>query len=69
MSFATLERAILTAAQMELKNPRLKKSEILEWSTSEEGVRKNAGADEVVFYVVDPGVFIAVKQSHDRRGA
>jgi hypothetical protein len=63
MSMATLERAILAGAQTVLKNPRLKKKDILEWNSGD--IKAQEG--EVVIYVGDPGVYVAVNKKHDKR--
>jgi hypothetical protein len=69
MSIATLEQAIVAAAQIELNNPKLRIKDIIEWSTSEKAVRKNAQEYEVVVHIPDPGVWIAVLKSADKREA
>jgi hypothetical protein len=68
MSMATLERAILASAKTLLKNPKLKMSDIMEWSTSEEQVRGNLATGEKCYFVPDPGVCIAVKADLDKSG-
>lgn len=67
MSMATLERAVLAGAKLVLKNPKLKKGDIMEWSTSEEQVKKNLADDEVAVHVPDPGVWVAVGKTYDKR--
>ena len=63
MSMATLERAILAAARGVFKNPKLRNKDIMEWRSA---VIKPE-ADEVVEYVPDPGVWVAIKKAHDKR--
>lgn len=63
MSMATLERAVLSGAQSVLHNPKLKKKDILEWSTGD----VKAGDGEVVVYVSDPGCNVCVKKEFDKR--
>jgi hypothetical protein len=63
MSMATLERAILAGARKVLNNPKLRKMDIMEWSTGD--IEPADG--EIVVNVPDPGVFVAVKQEHDKR--
>jgi hypothetical protein len=63
MSMASLERAVLAGAKIVFNNPKLKKKDILEWSTS----KIEAHDGEVVTYVPDPGVFVAVKKENDKR--
>jgi len=63
MSFATLEKAILTSAQRLLNNPTLKKNDLIEWSSGQ--LQPEAG--EVTVYVEDPGVWVTVKQDCDKR--
>jgi len=67
MSYATLERAILNGARTLLNNSRLRMKDIAEWSTSEKCVKGNLGPHEVMFRVPDPGVWIAVDMSFDKR--
>lgn len=68
MSLARLERAIVAGARAVLKNPKLTAGALMEWSTDEQTVKKNAQEGEVVLFVPDPGVWIAVLQKDDRRG-
>jgi hypothetical protein len=63
MSKATLERAIVAGARLVLKNPALKPSEILEWSTVDLG----SAPDEISVLVPDPGVYVVVKKGRDKR--
>lgn len=53
-----LESAIITEAKEVAKRPDLKLKDLLEWSTSEAPVRKNAKPDEQVFYL--PGIAVWV---------
>jgi hypothetical protein len=63
MSMATLERAVLYGAQTVLKNPKLRKKDILAWNTG----KLEAETGEVVVRVPDPGVWVVVAQEHDKR--
>ena len=68
MSMTTLERVILAKAKAALKNPNLRRSQILEWSTSEDQVKRNfKEQEEVMLRLPDPGVWIAVDKTNDRR--
>lgn len=51
MSMTTLENAILTAAKRRFKNPKLRKKDLLEWSTAEIEARDG----EVTAWIADPG--------------
>jgi hypothetical protein len=62
MSMATLERAVLTGAKIAFKNPKLKMKDIQEWSSGD--ITPHEG--EVVRFVPDPGVFVAVKTENDK---
>ncbi len=63
MSMATLERAVLAAAKVAFKNPRLRMKDIQEWSSGE--IKAHNG--EVSVYVSDPGVFVVIKAENDKR--
>lgn len=63
MSMATLERAIVASARVVLKNPKLRLKDLMEWRTAE--IKPEKG--EVVVYVKDPGVWVAVKKECDKR--
>ena len=65
MSMATLERAILARAKIVFKNQKLRLKDILEWSTSEDQVKKNLGAGEVYAHVKDLGAYITIAKEHD----
>lgn len=67
MTMKTLERAILANAKVVLKNPKLVMIDIMEWSTSEKQVRQNLADDEVAIRIPDPGVWIAVGKTYDKR--
>lgn len=60
MSLATLERAACASARIVLNNRKLRVKDVLEWSTSPIAPR----AGEVVVFVRDPGVYVAVKREH-----
>jgi hypothetical protein len=63
MSMATLEREVLAGARLAFKNPKLTKKNLAEWSTGE--IVPCVG--EVVVYVPDPGVYVAVGKQFDKR--
>jgi len=63
VSLKTLEAVILRNAREALKNTTLRQKDIMEWSTGKITSRD----DEVVVYVDDPGVYVAVKKEHDKR--
>lgn len=63
MSMATLERAILAGAKFVFKNPKLRNKDIMEWRSAD--IKPEAG--EVVAYVPDPGVWVAIKKECDKR--
>ena len=63
MSMATLERAVLAGVKVLFANPKLRMADIQEWSSG--NIKPHAG--EVVAYVPDPGVFVAIKAEHDKR--
>ena len=63
MGMAQLENAILAAAKRHFKNPKLKKKDLLEWSTGEIA----AQAGEVTAWIADPGVYVAIKTENDKR--
>lgn len=65
MSMATLERAILAGARGVLENPKLRRKDIMEWSSGK--VLPQPG--EVVVRIPDPGVWVAVKNECDKRKA
>ena len=65
MSMATLERVILAGARDVFKNPKLRQKDITEWSSA----NIQPEADEVVAYIPDPGVWVAIKKEHDKRAA
>ena len=62
MSMATLENAILAAAKRHFKNPKLRKKDLLEWSTAEIEAR----AGEVAAWIEDPGVWVCISRELDR---
>jgi hypothetical protein len=65
MSMATLERVILAGAKIVFANPKLKLGDIQEWSSAE----IEPLVDEVTFYIPDPGVWVAIKATNDKRKA
>lgn len=63
MSMATLERAILAGMKTVFNNSKLRIKDIREWSSGD--IKPQTG--EVVAYIPDPGVFVAVLKEHDKR--
>jgi hypothetical protein len=63
MSLKTLESAITVGARTVLNNRKLRVKDLMEWSTSE----ITAQDAEVVVFVPDPGVYVAVKAENDKR--
>jgi len=51
MSVATLEKEIVLEAKASLKRPKLRLKDLMEWSISEEPVKKNARDTEIVVYL------------------
>lgn len=64
MSMQTLERAILAGAKAFFNNPKLRNKDIQEWSS---GSLDSQMKDEVVGYIPDPGVWVAIKKENDKR--
>jgi len=64
MSMATLEKAILFGAKEVFKNSKLRKKDLLEWSSGE---LKPQADTEVVARVPDPGVWVCVLKTMDKR--
>ena len=62
MSMAVLENAILAAAKRHFRNPKLRKKNLLEWSTDEIKARDG----EVVAWIENLGVWVAIEQELDR---
>lgn len=67
MSMAALERMILASARIAANNPKLKLSQIAEWSTSEERVLRGLRADEVMIALTDPRCWVAIPRAADMR--
>lgn len=63
MSMATLEKEILAAAKRHFNNPKLRKKDLLEWSTDEIEAREG----EVTAWIADPGVYVAIASDKDKR--
>ena len=62
MSMATLENAILAAAKRHFKNPKLRKKDLLAWSTCE----VEAQTGEVAAWIEDPGVYVVISKDLDK---
>lgn len=67
MSIQSLERAIVSGLRLEVKNPKLTINQVLEWSTSEEQVKKNLQPTDVMVELPGLGVFCAILKSVDKR--
>ncbi len=65
MSMQTLERAILAAAKVYFKNPKLRLKDIREWRTS--AFKPQDG--EVLAFLDDPGCYVAILKENDRGGS
>ena len=60
MSLATLERAILDEARAVTKRPKLRKKDLLAWSTSENGAKVFDPAKEVGAFLPKNGVYVVL---------
>lgn len=61
MSMRDLERSVWNECKKVANRPKLKLKELLEWSTSEEQVKKNAKReDEIVVYCPEHQVWCAI---------
>jgi len=60
MSLASLERELAMHLRGIIKTPKLRVKDILEWSSDEETVRKNARAGEQVVFCPQLGLWAAV---------
>lgn len=60
----TLERAVLAGAKIAFKNPKLRLKDLMEWSAGD--IEPHEG--EVVGWIKDPGVNVAIKKELDKRG-
>jgi len=65
MSMATLEKAILFGAKEVFKNSKLRKKDLLEWSSNK--IKPQFVDIEVVARVPDPGVWVCVLKTMDKR--
>lgn len=66
MSFHDLERWVLLNARVALNNPKLRLKDLMEWSTSENKVKRDLCEGEVMLHLPNPGVWIAVKKEHSK---
>jgi len=64
---ASLEKLIVSELRIITKNPKIKKKDMLEWSTSEEVVRGNLQDGEIVITIPDLVVWVAIKKELDKR--
>ena len=58
-----LEREILNDLKMVSGNKKLRHKDIMEWSTSEEIVKKKLQADEKYYHLPKLGIHVAVKET------
>lgn len=63
MSFNQFESEIWRACQRELNNPRMRKKDLLEWSTGS----IEAGDGEILLRIEHLGVNVVVAQTMDKR--
>ena len=63
MSMASFEREILAGARVAFNNLRLKNKDIQEWSSA--GIAPHDG--EVVLFIKNTGVWVAIKKENDKR--
>lgn len=63
MGFATLEKAVLEAAKVVIRNPKLKRKDLLAWSTGE----VSAEEGEVAFELPELSINVVVAKVHDKR--
>jgi hypothetical protein len=68
MSLNPLEREVLAEARVVFCNPKLRLSELCEWSNSKDRVSKNLRDDEVMAQVPN-GFWVAVCKTADKRKA
>lgn len=64
MSLATFEKVIVEEARVFFKNPKLRKKDLLEWSTSEIVETKN---EEVVVALTHIRIYVCIKAECDKR--
>ncbi len=63
MSMQSLERAVLAETRAILKNPKIRKADIVEWSTAP----LDAPEAEIVIRLPELGVNVAIKKDLDKR--
>jgi len=63
-----IDRKILNELKVVARNPKIKNKDIMEWSTSEETVRKNLREDEDYYNLKSLGVHVAVKKQTKQKG-
>ena len=67
MSMPSVEREILREAKQVFNNPKLRMKDIMEWSTSEEAVKKNLQDGEVIAELPEIGVWACISEGNDKR--
>jgi len=66
MSLATLETAILEEAKIVAKNPKLRRKDMLEWSTGVDAMKKPA-LGETVLYLPTMKIYVCIEKKRDLR--
>lgn len=61
MGLSTIDRKILNETRNVAKNQKIRNKDIMEWSTSEEMVKKNLVSGETHFNLKNLGIHVAVK--------
>ena len=61
MSMNALERSIMRNIKVLAKNKKLGEKNLMEWSTSEEKVKRNVREGEVIYHDALNGVWVAIK--------
>ena len=68
MTFAEMQRRVWTRAKEVFNNPKLRLKDLLEWSTSEDAVKRNMESGDVMAEV-SCGIWVCVLKKHDKRKA
>lgn len=67
MSLQTLEKKIWNEAKVVFNNPKLRLKDLLEWSTSEEAVKRNLQDGDVIAQMPETQVWVAISKTLDKR--
>lgn len=62
----TIERVIVAEARTLLQNSKLRMKDLMEWSTSEDAIKRGLRDGELMFHLPDCGMWIAVKKEHSK---